>query len=338
MLDRLKSAGGWTSSRLLYGWLRPKYGQSSASSKSMQRALSDLVQAGHVECTGRGSARSVRVQPGHFPSKTEIQSVELAVALLQVERLASNLLPAEALSSLRAYCDQGRALLNNHPTFTGYAQGKAWIGKSALIDSGYPLLPPPLDAQVLNAITDALYRNKMLSLRYRNATRPAAPTSTYHISPLALVERGSVLYLVSCKQSRRSTQYSRYLHRLDRIQNAVVSDDPANLDNTFNLEHFIKHEHALLFFPELPERITLQVIERGFRSRLRDYRLAEDQTITETANGFELNATVRPSLTFKQFLLGLIPDTIVLAPERLRNELHDLLSSASRAYASDQPR
>ncbi|KRC73085.1 hypothetical protein D3C87_575010 [compost metagenome] len=334
VIDQLQRDGGWMFSRTLYERLRPTYGYSAATAKTMQRALLHLYHAGIIDSRGKGSGRSWVSMPGRVPTRAKVDSVELAVALLQLEQFAENQLPADALKTLREHCDRSRDLLASHPSYPRYLQGRAWRGKAAVIDSGFPLLPPAQDEAIMDAVTDSLYRNKMLLLHYQNAALSTDAPVSYHVSALALVERGSVLYLVSCRRSRRSGRFVRYLHRLDRIVSATVTDEPADMDTDFDLDRFLRHEHTLLFFPEAPQQITLRVQERGFRSRLRHYRLSEDQTIKETRNGFELVATVRPSLTFKQFLLGLAPDVILIKPPHLRKELQGVLEAGASAYST----
>ncbi|MFD4837080.1 helix-turn-helix transcriptional regulator [Achromobacter sp. NPDC058515] len=334
VIEQLQRDGDWMPSRALYERLRPKYGYSAADAKTMQRALQYLLQGGFIDGRGQGSGRCWRSLPDRAPSRAKVNSVELAVALLQLEQFAANQLPAEALKTLREHCDRSRELLNSHPTYPRYLQGRAWRGKAAVIDSGFPLLPPAQDEAIMGAVTDALYRNTKLLLRYQNAALSTDAPVSYHVSALALIERGSVLYLVSCRRSRRSGRFVRYLHRLDRIVSAAATHEPADTDADFDLERFLRHEHTLLFFPEAPQRVTLRVRERGFRSRLRHYRLSEDQTIKETRSGFELVATVRPSLTFKQFLLGLAPDVILVKPAHLRKELQAVLEGAASAYST----
>lgn len=320
------------SSRSLFEWLRPRYGYSASASKTMQRALQRLLQQGVIECRGQASARSWRGIPEKMPVKAEVKSVELAVALLQLEQFASNQLPADALKTLKEHCDRSRELLASHPTYPRFLQGRAWLGKAAIIDSGFPLLAPAQDEKIMHALTDALYRNTRLFLSYRNVALSTDDPVSYHVSPLALVERGSALYLVSSRRSRRSGQFVRYLHRVDRITSAASTSEPADSDTHFDLDRFLRYEHALLFFPEAPQRVTLRVREREFRSRLRDYRLSEDQTIKDTHDGFELEATVRPSLTFKQFVLGLAPDVMLIKPASLHKELHRVLAAGASAY------
>jgi len=333
ILECLRRDGDWVPSRILYGWLRPKYGRSAASAKTMQRGMQRLFEAGHIDGRGQGSARCWRLNPDSAPARVEVKSVELAVALLQLEQFAASQLPPDSLKIMREYCSRSRELLNSHPSFPRYVEGRAWLGKAAIIDSGYPLVPPEHDETLMQTLADALYRGQKLALRYQNGALSTGEPAHYQVSPLALVERGSVLYLVSGRLSRRSGRFTRYLHRIDRIVDAAVTSDPADIDPSFDLERFLRHEHTLLFFPEAPQRITLKVREREFQSRLRHYRLSTDQVIKETAGGFELTATVRPSLTLRQFLLGLAPDVILVKPAKLRRDLQKILGSAASAYS-----
>lgn len=224
ILDLLQRDGGWVTSRALHERLRPSYGHSPAAAKTIQRALQRLLDGGFIEGAGNSSARTWRHLTGRTPNKAEVKSVELAVALLQLEQYAANQLPAQSLQILRDYCDRSRELLHSHPTYPRYVQGRDWRGKTAVIDSSYPLLPPALDEGIMDAITQALYRGTALALRYQNASVPTETPQDYQVSPLALVERGSVLYLVSCRRSRSTGSYVRYLHRVDRITRASATD------------------------------------------------------------------------------------------------------------------
>ncbi|QDJ30859.1 hypothetical protein CBR71_00220 [Bordetella hinzii] len=91
-----------------------------------------------------------------------------------------------------------------------------------------------------------------MHLHYQNAAMSTDAPANYHVSPLALIERGSVLYLVSCCRSRGNGDISRYLHQVDHIVKALVTQDPADADENFDLERFLRHEHNLLFSRNLP--------------------------------------------------------------------------------------
>lgn len=108
VIDQLQRDGDWMSSRTLYERLRPTYGYSAATAKTMQRALQHLYQAGIIDSRGQGSGRSWVCIPGRVPARTKVDSVELAVALLQLEQFAENQLPAGALKTLRALRSQPR--------------------------------------------------------------------------------------------------------------------------------------------------------------------------------------------------------------------------------------
>ncbi|MFJ0394443.1 hypothetical protein [Bordetella bronchiseptica] len=136
ILDILQRADEWVSSQALHAGLRPGYGHSDAAAKTIQRALRRLLDAGFIEGRGRGSARAWRRFPDRSPNRTEVQSVELAVALLQLEQFAATQLPSDALQILRDHCDRSRELLDSHPTYPRYRQGRAWLGKAAVVDSG----------------------------------------------------------------------------------------------------------------------------------------------------------------------------------------------------------
>lgn len=333
ILSLLRRQGnGWVPVRTIHEWLKPQFGASAATTKLIQRALRRLADQGAVEEEGLSSGKKWRLSASKTIIPSPVTNIDLAVALLQLEKYAGNHLPADALNSLHAHCESARDLLNRNPHYLRNSFGRAWAKKTALIDSGFPLIAPVPDKKIMTTLTDALYNGVKITLSYRNAQLTTQAPESYEVSPLALIERGRILYLVSCRKSRRGKIYRRYLHRIDRIIDASITYSPSDVDPDFELDSFIASEHALLFFPEPPEAVTLWIVEQGFRSILRDYRLSADQIITEAAGGFYLTATVRPSLTFKQFLLGICSQAQVISPARLRNEIAATIEHAFNSY------
>jgi hypothetical protein len=116
----------------------------------------------------------------------EHTDTNLAIALLSLDRSPYQSLPARARARLKLAQDGtlGRA-------------GVAWKSKVARIDGTQPLILPAIDAGVYRQVSDALLHDRKLSFDY---VRPEDETQTgkrYEaLSPLALVNRAGVFYLV----------------------------------------------------------------------------------------------------------------------------------------------
>lgn len=268
------------------------------------------------------------------PSETARRPpLELAIALLTLQRHAPNHLPSHVIGELEAYFAGATRVLQESPIDRALVDARAWATKTVRIDAGYPLRSPPICEEILNAIRRALYATRVLKVCYRNSRLDSEAPAEFPIVPLALVERGPVLYLVASRLSSDGS-FKRYQLRLDRFVSATCTEVPGEPDPDFDLDAYVRHNQFFSFFPEAPVRIELRVREDGeIKNLFREQKLADDQEIVEEEGGFRLAATVIPSIELRNLLMERSARVEILSPSSLRKEIAENLRQAYAAYA-----
>lgn len=298
------------------------------------RALERMENEGLVAKSGRSRDRVWwRTGKKALSDTARRPPLELAIALLTLQRHAPNHLPNHVVSELEAYFAGAAKVLQESPVDPALVDARAWATKTVRIDAGYPLRSPPIREDILNAIRRALYATRVLTVCYRNSRLDSDAPAEYPVVPLALVERGPVLYLVA---SRRGSdgRFKRYQLRLDRFVSAACTDEPGEPDPDFDLDAYVRHNQYFSFFPEAPVRVELRVREDGeIKNLFREQKLAEDQEIVEESGGFRLTATVIPSVEFRNLLMERAARVEILSPAGLRKEIAENLRQACAAYA-----
>ena len=136
--------------------------------------------------------------------------------LMLAKKHLENLLPPNVMRSVQPFFQQAERKLVYE---AADKPEREWLGKVAVVPTSQPLLPPPLDENILNTISSALYQNRWLTIHYRNQN---GHESERRVMPLALVQQGSTLYLV--------VQYDGYedkrhlaVHRIQQARLGTMS-------------------------------------------------------------------------------------------------------------------
>lgn len=312
-----------------------KLGMSGDQEKDVRRAFAALEEQNYLAGEGNGSARQWRLL-ANGPAAAVRPSIDLSLALLKLRQLARHHLPNSVIGDLEGYFEGAARVLRANPIDSRSESALAWMGKTARLDAGYPLIPPTVDEQIFETIWAALYLDQTLFVRYQVAAREITQPKEYEVLPYAIVEKGSFWYLVVKHRRSSGKQGSPWLMRLDRMlavenRGFVLKREPG-----FDLQAFIKEEKALEWFASTPEPLVLRVRERGsVPSQFRSVRLSDDQCITEEEGGFVLTATVAPSIALNNLLLERSPFVEVIAPASVRREIGKLLREAASLYADD---
>ncbi|MGL6072369.1 helix-turn-helix transcriptional regulator, partial [Craterilacuibacter sp.] len=160
----------------------------------------------------------------------------------------------------------------------GQAGGLAhWPNQVRLLPKGQPLLPPPIDPAVQDAVYQALLAGRQLQVSYR--PREATETKSYPVHPLALVVRNQVSYLVCTL--RDYPQIRQLL--LHRMLSAQLLSDPATPQPDFDLDSYIA---AGNFGFSHGGMVRLHaVFDASAVLTLAETPLSEDQTLSPQADG-----------------------------------------------------
>lgn len=237
------------------------------------------------------------------------------------ERHLGSLLPASALKALSPHFRLAES------TLARFAQAKAWAKKIRVVPATQPLLPPKVSPEVYVALTDALLNEWQLKATYRG--RGKKKSTDYILNPLALVQRGGVIYLVATAY-HFSDPLLFVLHRFKSAECTDVSIKPVE---GFDIDAYIAD--GGLGFGGDGDRIQLEALfEAGAAEHLAETALSADQVLSPTKDGrVRLKATVVNTPQLRWWLLGFAEDVEVLRPKSLRRAMAASVRAMLERYA-----
>jgi len=244
-----------------------------------------------------------------------------ALASLMTEKFLTDVLPSSVLKKLEPNFQQARNVLKE----TSSGLGK-WENKVRIIPRGLQLLP----AEVKPGIMDTVYESLLLEKRFEAKYQPrnAKDLSEYEVSPLGIVNRNNVSYLV-CTLWDYPDVKQMALHRFKSVSE---TDKGVVVPQGFDLDDYI--EGGGFSYSESDKKIRLKLIFSEEAGRhLYENPLSEDQVIDVAKDGRVLvKATVLDADELRWWILGFGGLVEVVSPKKLRNDIIDSLSSALQRY------
>ncbi|MBN6709969.1 WYL domain-containing protein [Haemophilus haemoglobinophilus] len=237
--------------------------------RSIQRHLAALCEQfeQHLDCDGNKPAGYKWKEQScglSLPMLNEQQSLVLMLA----KNHLSALLPSNIMSIMEPFFVQAeRNLIYDNK----YTEGHQWLEKTCIVPTSQPLIPAEIAPEIFKSVSLALYRNKWLSIGYRNQK---GKEHSARVMPLALAQQGASSYLV--------VQYENgsILHlALHRILSAEISTMSFERPQAFNLKEYISEGH-FGFGDGKKIKLTFSITKwAGFH--LTETPLSKDQIILE---------------------------------------------------------
>lgn len=275
ILSRL-STGKWMGTRELQEQLQRE--GIDISLRTIQRDLNQISQRFPIE-----SNKTVP-QGWRWRADAPIQSLphmtsSQAVTFMMVEEHLKHLLPPSLLEEMHPWFDLARRSLSNQNNV------RQWINRVRIVPANQPLIPPIVDRQAQQSIYEGLLQDKQLECVYQS--RISSAEKTYILNPLALVQKGSIIYLVCTRHDKTDIQ----TFALHRFKTAEVLSSRALHPVGFDIDNYID-SGALGFRVDFNRpvenihlRITLNEKDAQF---FEESQLSRDQIITKTADGLAI--------------------------------------------------
>jgi predicted DNA-binding transcriptional regulator YafY len=246
---------------------------------------------------------------------------QTALAFKLAEHFAGRLMAPSTLNALAPYFAQADQVLADTPSPV-----RTWPEKIRTITRGQSLIPPEIDQEILHTLYEGLFNDRQIEARYQR--RYDGQIRDYRISPLGVVFRDGVVYLI-CQRNGREGIVHLAMHR---FLDARVTETPVHRPADFDLDAYVRTGG-------LDFRLSDGVIELELRVaaetavHLQETPLSRDQTLTPLEDGDQrLRATVPDTAQIRWWLLGLGDNVEVIAPALLRAEIRDRLEAALSAY------
>lgn len=234
-----------------------------------------------------------------------------------------SLLPKSCLETLAPNLRRANAIL----TELGDKSYAGWPDKVSIIPRTQPLIPPNIEADTLEVIYDALFRDHQLKAMYwkKGTDKPVE----YTINPLGLVVADPVLYLVGTLWDYEDIK----LFAVHRFQAVEMSYEASKKPKGFKLDDYL--ESGALWFP-LPGKRTIKIkalFNKNAAAHLYESPLSHNQKMTNQENGnVMVEAEVLDTHQLRWWLLSFGAYVEVIAPKSLRKEFADIARHMASHY------
>lgn len=217
---------------------------------SAPELVAKLSEAGFEEVTLRTVQRDLNAISKHFPIRSDDREKpfgwfwikdapafglpaldpQTALTLKLAQNYMKLELPTATLDYLSPYFKAADNLLSDLG-----GNLASWPDKVRVLPRGQPLLPPRIDLDIQRIVYQALMENRRVEVVYR--TRADVNEKIFEISPLGLVVRNQIVYIVC---AIGDTAQKPYQFLLNRIQKAQLLDKPTREIEGFSLDEFIQ--------------------------------------------------------------------------------------------------
>ncbi len=249
-----------------------------------------------------------------------------ALAFQLANAFLSQLMPPSTLDALRPFVREAEERLSNHRRLLAAAR---WNEKIHVFPLGLQRKPPTIRPDVRDVVYQAILNEQPIRITHmaRNATDP----KVHLISPLGLIIRDYLIYLVATMNNGGSVlQFG--LHR-SRSAEPVI-DAPFVRPDGFVLREYAEEKIGYHFEGAAVLQLELRLGKQGAIS-VRECPLAGRQTLSQDPvdqDAWILSADVPNSVELRQWIRSLGPSTEVLAPGFLRAEFANEIAELAKRY------
>lgn len=293
----------------------------SVTKRTVERDLQALSGIFPLCCNDQSAPFGWYFTPG---SSLELPGLSVAEALTLklVEQHLARLLPATMLTHLAGHFAQAGRKLDEMAANNPAAR---WAAKIRSVSPSQPLLAPEVNEAILTTVQEGLLHDRQLRLRYRKAG--ASADNDYTLSPLALLQRGPVTYLVAGAPAYPEPR----LFALHRIRGIEKLELPAERAPDFELDAFIREGGANF---GAGEEICLRLrVDAALAAHLAEAPLSTGMVMTAEGGSALVEAVLPDTWQLRWWLLSQAEQVEVLAPAALRAHIRERLGAALARYA-----
>jgi len=262
--------------------------------RTIQRLLETLCDADLY-----GIERDMSSKPYRYRWKESARGLTIGslspqecLLLTLAEQQLGSLLPAKLMKSMDGFFDQARSQLGET---VKTQREREWLDKVRVVSTSQPLLPPKIDPDVFEQVSNALYGNQWLDVDYQNA---AGKKTSSKVMPLGLAQQGPRMYLV-CRFDGYDDERCLALHRMISAKASTLTFERPK---DFDLKQF---DDAGRFGYGDGTQIRLSFrIEKGAGLHVVECPLSADQQVVELDGAYAITATVVDSDMLDWWLRG----------------------------------
>jgi len=284
----------WVTIKDVQGELQEQDARFIRSERNYQKMFRKLVDEGLID--EDDSSKPHRFKSNETSRRLTVRSLNAKEALLLTlaEQQLRPLLPAKLMKGMDSFFIEARSQLSEKapPQLE-----REWLAKVLTISTTQPLLPPKVDADVFEHVSNALFGNQWLDLTYKSAN--SKKSTSYKVMPLGLVQQGPRMYL-ACRFDGYDDNRSLALHRmLSAKASTLTFERPKDFD--------LSQVNEDLSFSDGPQKmIRLSfTIDKANGLHIVECPLSKDQKVVEREDGYEITATVVETDVLDRWMTGL---------------------------------
>ena len=308
---------GKTAKQLAEGLIEAGY---EISKRQVERDLLDLQEFFGLECDDDQMPYKWRWsfdRPADLPAITLAEALSLVV----VEDTLKPLLPLSVQRALQAKFSQARSQLAMMSKKSSTAR---WAGKVKTVPTTLPLQPPFISEEILEVIQNALLLDEQIEATYQGMSDKVIEL---RLHPLAMVTRGSVVYLVATAKEFADVR----LYALHRFKAATRTFEKLKPLKGFSLDKYIAD--GALQFGEGGEIELTAILSDELARLLSETPISKDQLLKAKGDQWHLKATVLDSWQLRWWILSHGPGIQVIKPAPLAKEIEKTLKAAVAQYS-----
>lgn len=258
--------------------------------RTIQRLLQTLSARNYIECDT--SSKPYRYKEGAKGLSMPGLSPQESLLLTLAEQQLSSLLPARLMKSMEGFFTQARSQLGEQST---PQREREWLDKVRVVSTSQPLLPPLINPEVFEQVSNALYGNHWLEVDYQNAE---GERTTAKVMPLGLAQQGPRIYLV-CRFDGYDNERCLALHRFISAQASTLTFERPQ---DFNLKEF--DDDGRFGYGDGTQVCLSFRIKKSAGLHVVECPLSTDQQVVELEDAYEITATVVESDMLDWWLRG----------------------------------
>ncbi|MBV8732160.1 MAG: YafY family transcriptional regulator [Acidobacteriia bacterium] len=277
------------------------------SERTILRDMDALSSTGVPVVAERGAGGGWSLVDGYQVKLTGLNAAEIQSLFMPR--------PSQLLADLGLHQPSEAALVKLAAALPPTARQQAEFARRRILIDSRGWRDPAESIASLPILLDALWRERKLKFLYTKGfetEQPCEPTARI-VSPLGLVAKGNIWYLVAQVQAETRT------YRVSRIREAAVLDEPVLRPADFDLAAYWNRS-ATLFREQLPRYYATFLVESGVMkwARYRGWRLEE-----ETPMDGRVRIRIRFDIEEEalQFALSFGSHPEVLEPAELRSQV-----------------
>lgn len=313
ILSRLNT-GKWMGTRELQELLARE--GIEISLRTIQRDLNQISQRFPIE------SNKTIPQGWRWQSDAPLQSLphmtsSQAVTFMMVEEHLKHLLPPSLIEEMNPWFDLARRNLSSHNNV------RQWINRVRIVPATQPLIPPVVERQAQQAIYEGLLQDKQIECVYRSRG-PHGEDRQYTLNPLALVQKGSIIYLICTRHDKSDVQ----TFALHRFKSAHVLDLRALHPVDFDIDAYIE-SGALGFrvdFSQPTRHVDLELVMHEMDALyFTESQLSKEQKIEKLSNNlYKVSANVPFTSQLTWWLRSFGQKLIRIEPIEVFNAVHEI--------------